>query len=187
MVRVKGQIDAPLVNIEAMQQEYWERREVKLGSLSKLHKPKGWRSWFYKEQAPKLILQRLSTDDWKSINNEFYGLRNELAKDMPMIKQLTAKALEQKEITSKERAFLDAAEKKTRPMMYAMLSKMIIEPVMSYEEVVLMFEFLDDYDEATLLAFANDMTSEKASVMNAVMRERTHELSELTDELRMAM
>ena len=52
MVRVRGQLDAPLVNMEAMQQEYWERQEVVLPSLTKLHKPKGWRRWFYKTQAP---------------------------------------------------------------------------------------------------------------------------------------
>ena len=51
-------------------------------------------------------------------------------------------------------------------------------------DVVLMFEFLDDFDENTLLAFANQMTSEKASVMNAVMKERSAELQGITNELR---
>ena len=62
MVNVTGQLDAPLVDLGAMRQEYWERQEVKLPSLSKLHKPKGWRSWFYKEQTPVVILQRLKTE-----------------------------------------------------------------------------------------------------------------------------
>ena len=61
---------------------------------------------------------------------------------------------------------------------------MIIEPKMNYDDVVLMFEFLDDYDENTLIAFVNQMTSEKASVMNQVMKERTAELNDLTMQMR---
>ena len=65
-----------------------------------------------------------------------------------------------------------------------MLSKMIIEPKVTYDDVVLMFEFLDDYDEDTLLAFVNQMTSEKATIMNQVMKERSMQLQEINAELR---
>jgi len=167
MVRVRGQIDAPLVNMEAMQQEYWERQEVTLPSLAKLHKPKGWRRFFYKEQAPKIVLQRLPDEDWHKIQA-----------------QIAAKALEGKPLTQDERIFINDADNKARPITYTMLSKMIIEPKMNYEDVVLMFEFLDDFDENTLLAFVNQMTSEKASVMNVVMKERSDELKMLNEELR---
>ena len=184
MVRVRGQIDAPLVNMEAMQQEYWERQEVTLPSLAKLHKPKGWRRFFYKEQAPKIVLQRLPDEDWHKIQAQFNDLQHELLKDQPKTKQIAAKALEGKPLTQDERIFINDADNKARPITYTMLSKMIIEPKMNYEDVVLMFEFLDDFDENTLLAFVNQMTSEKASVMNVVMKERSDELKMLNEELR---
>ena len=173
MVRVRGQLDAPLVNMEAMQQEYWERQEVVLPSLTKLHKPKGWRRWFYKTQAPKVVLQRLPDD-----------LQGELLKDQPKTRQIADKALKGEPLTQDEVIFVNHAENKVRPITYSMLTKMIIEPKMNYDDVVLMFEFLDDYDENTLIAFVNQMTSEKASVMNQVMKERTAELNDLTMQMR---
>ena len=184
MVRVRGQLAAPLVNLEAMQQEYWERREVTLPSLAKLHKPKGWRRFFYKQQAPKVVLQRLPTEDWHDIQAEFYSLQEELVKDVPKARQISEKALHGESLTKDEAVFITNAEKRARPMIYSMLSKMIIEPKMSYDDVILMFEFLDDYDESTLLAFVNQITSEKASVMNLVMKERTEELQQLNEQMR---
>ena len=91
MVSVKGQLDAPLVDVTAMQQDYWERQEVKLPSLARLHKPKGWKKYFYKEQAPKLVLKRLETSDWERINNDHYTLRKSVTKDMPIVKKLLLK------------------------------------------------------------------------------------------------
>ena len=184
MVRVRGQIDAPLVDIGAMQEEYWERREVTLPSLAKLHKPKGWRSWFTKTQAPKIVLKRLSTEDWHRINAEFHGLKKELFKDLPKTRQLAAKALRGEMLDEDEVVYLTEADQRTRPITYAMLSSMIIEPEMTYDEVVLMFEFLDDFDEQTLLAFGNQMSSEKAEIMTAVMQERTEELTVLNEQMR---
>lgn len=184
MVRVRGQLDAPLVNMEAMQQEYWERQEVVLPSLTKLHKPKGWRRWFYKTQAPKVVLQRLPDEDWHKIQAQFHDLQGELLKDQPKTRQIADKALKGEPLTQDEVIFVNHAENKVRPITYSMLSKMIIEPKMNYDDVVLMFEFLDDYDENTLIAFVNQMTSEKASVMNQVMKERTAELNDLTIQMR---
>jgi hypothetical protein len=184
MVRVKGQLDAPLVNMEAMQQEYWERQEVTLPSLAKLHKPKGWRRWFYKEQAPKVVLQRLADEDWHKIQAQFHDLQQELLKDQPKTNDIASRALKGEPLTQNERIFITDADNKARPITYTILSKMIIEPKVTYDDVVLMFEFLDDYDENTLLAFVNQMTSEKASVMNQVMKERSIELQEINAELR---
>jgi len=184
MVKVRGQLDAPLVNMEAMQQEYWERQEVTLPSLAKLHKPKGWRRWFYKEQAPKVVLQRLADEDWHQIQAQFHDLRQELLKDQSKLKEITDRALKGELLTQDETIFITDADNKARPITYSMLSKMIIEPKVSYDDVVLMFEFLDDFDENTLLAFVNQMTSEKASIMNQVMKERSMELQEINAELR---
>ena len=83
-----------------------------------------------------------------------------------------------------EVVYLTEADQRTRPITYAMLSSMIIEPEMTYDEVVLMFEFLDDFDEQTLLAFGNQMSSEKAEIMTAVMQERTEELTVLNEQMR---
>ena len=183
MVRVKGQIDAPLVDMGAMQQEYWERQEVALPSLAKLHKPKGWRRFFYKEQAPKIILKRIPTDDWDRINHEHYGLKKELAKEMPIVRKIAKKAEELKELTIKEQAYMTDMDERTKPIMYSMLAHMITEPKMDYEDVVLMFEFLDDFDSKTLLAIVNTMTSERASVAIAVAQERTAELTEMRQSM----
>jgi len=184
MVRVTGQLDAPLVNIEAMEQDYWERQEVSLPSLAKLHKPKGWRRFFYKEQAPKVVLQRLPDEDWHKIQAQFRDLQEHILADYPQTKKIADKALAGELLSQDELIFITDADNKARPITYSMLSKMIIEPKMNYDDVVLMFEFLDDFDENTLLAFVNQMTSEKASVMNAVMKERTEELNMLTADMR---
>ena len=48
MVSTTGQLDAPLVDIGAVQREYWERKTIELPSLERLQKPKGWKGWFQK-------------------------------------------------------------------------------------------------------------------------------------------
>ena len=184
MVKVTGQLDAPLVDISAMQQDYWERQEVLLPSLARIHKPTGWRKYFYKQQAPKLVLKRLDTSDWERVQNEHYTLRKQLVKDMPAIRKLTAKMNNLEELTKEERAYLIDMDTKTKPMMLAMLRCMIIEPEMNYEQVVLMFEMLDEFDGKTLIGIVNSMTSEKASVANQVTKERTAELNMMREELR---
>ena len=186
MVNVTGQLDAPLVDLGAMRQEYWERQEVKLPSLSKLHKPKGWRSWFYKEQTPVVILQRLKTEDWERINNDHYYLKKELVDEMPRIREISKKIENLEPITDKERIYMADLDTRTRPIVLAMLAEMIIEPVMKYEDVVLMFEFLDDYDSKTLLSIVNTMTAERASVAIATGRERTAELAQLRKDVGLA-
>ena len=70
MVSVRGQLDAPLLDVGAVREDYWERKEILLPSLSRLFKPKGWRRWFYKEQAPKIVIKRLTQSDWEEIENK---------------------------------------------------------------------------------------------------------------------
>ena len=62
---------------------------------------------------------------------------------------------------------------------------MIIEPKMDYEDVVLMFEFLDDFDSKTLLAIVNSMTAERASVANKIAQERTAEINQMRQDMRL--
>ena len=70
MARVKGQLDAPVLDVGTVREDYWERKEILLPSLSRLYKPKGWRKWFYKTQAPKVVLKRLTQSDWEEIDNK---------------------------------------------------------------------------------------------------------------------
>ena len=103
MVSVKGQLDAPVLDVSSMQQDYWERQEVLLPSLARLNKPKGWKKYFYKEEAPKLILKRLDTTDWEKIQSQHYLLRKEILKDIPVINKITNKMKSGKgKITKKE-------------------------------------------------------------------------------------
>ena len=185
MVKVTGQLDAPLVDMGAMQQEYWERQEVTLPSLAKLHKPTGWRSYFYKTQAPKVVLKRIATEDWDRINHEHYDLKKSIAKEMPAIRKITDKMEKFKELTQKEQRYMIDMDERLKPIMYSMLAHMIIEPKMVYEDVVLMFEFLDDFDSKTLLAIVNSMTAERASVATKVAQERTAEINQMRQDMRL--
>jgi hypothetical protein len=184
MVSVKGQLDAPVLDVSSMQQDYWERQEVLLPSLARLNKPKGWRKYFRKEEAPKLVLKRLDTTDWENIQNQHYVLRKEILKDMPTINKLASKMKSNKEdLTEKEVKYLVAMDEKTKPMMLSILKHMIHEPKMTYEEVVIMYQMLDDFDSKTLMAIVNAMTSEKASVTQIVTNERTAEIHRMRNEL----
>ena len=185
MVKVTGQLDAPLVDMGVMQQEYWERQEVTLPSLAKLHKPTGWRSYFYKTQAPKVVLKRIATEDWERINHEHYNLKKSIAKEMPAIRKITDKMEKFKELTEKEQNYMIDMDERLKPIMYSMLAQMIIEPIMAYEDVILMFEFLDDFDSKTLLAIVNSMTAERASVATKVAQERTAEINQMRQDMRL--
>jgi len=48
----------------------------------------------------------------------------------------------------------------------------------------LMYEMLDEFDAKTLVAIVNSMTSEKASVANAVTQERTAQINQMRQDLR---
>ena len=56
-----------------------------------------------------------------------------------------------------------------------MLQFIIDEPKMSYDEISMMMEVLDDFDCDTLLSYVSVMTSEKASVMKRIYEKRMEE------------
>ncbi len=87
------------------------------------------------------------------------------------------------DLTEKEVKYLVAMDEKTKPMMLSILKHMIHEPKMTYEEVVIMYQMLDDFDSKTLMAIVNAMTSEKASVTQIVTNERTAEIHRMRNEL----
>ena len=98
-----------------------------------------------------------------------------------------SKINQMQELTKPERAFLVSMDEKTKPMMLSMLRHMIVEPEMTYEDVVLMYEMLDEFDSKTVMAIVNQMTSEKATVANEVTKERTAEINRMRDELRVGI
>ncbi len=180
MVRVRGQLDAPLLDIEAVTEDYWERKEILLPSLSRLFKPKGWRRFFYKQQAPKIVLKRLTQSDWDQIEDKNYALRAETNDEAEKLMPLINKHVAGKNLSKEELRKIDNFGVKMRPMTYSMLQEIIEEPKMNYEQVSMMMEILDDYDTDTLLSYVSLMTSEKASVMKRVYDKRMREAEIIT-------
>tara|TARA_R110000824_G_scaffold12771_2_gene55792 strand:- start:486 stop:1049 length:564 start_codon:yes stop_codon:yes gene_type:complete len=179
MVRVRGQIDAPLVDIGAVKQDFWERRTIVLPSLARLHKTKGWRSWFSKAQTPKIVVRRLKSSQWEEIQTDFANERVEIAKSAAKIREIQEKANNLEVLSSDEKKFLVHVNHLAQPMVYAMISKMLEEPKMTFEEVVILMETLDDYDRNTLVALVNGMSSDKASALRALADERNVELQKI--------
>jgi hypothetical protein len=175
MVRVRGQLDAPLLDVGAVREDYWERKEILLPSLSRLFEPKGWRKYFYKTQAPKIVLKRLTQSDWDEIEDKNYALRAETNDEAEKLMPLINKHIAGQDLTKEELRKIDAFGVKMRPMNYSMLQHIICEPKMSYEDVAMMMDILDDYDAETLLSYVSLMTSEKASVMKRVYDKRMQE------------
>ena len=180
MVRVRGQLDAPLVDIGAVREGYWERKEIKLPSLARFHKPKGWLSWLKKEQVPKVVLTRLGKDEFEKVDAEFIELKTKMMKNGPRLTQITNKIMQGKEVSDKENLFVIDASLQMVPYMNAMLSKMIIEPKMTYDEVNDMMACLSDFDSNSLYAIVNAMTSEKARALKYVYEQRTAEMAGLS-------
>jgi len=176
MVSVRGQLDAPLLDIEQVEKEYWERKTVILHSLSKFNKPKGWRRYLYKPTSPKIIIKRLSTEDWAQIDNKFFHLKEELANDGKMLRNITDRLATDKEtITEDEWSVLARAKVKALPIYIGMLEFMIEEPKMDYNQVQKLWDCLDDYDRETLATYVNMLTSEKMSVAQEINRKRLDE------------
>jgi len=130
MVKVRGQMEQPIVDIAQVQEEYWERRTFELPSLAHLHKPTGWRKYlpWQKTQTPIVILRRLSTEEWVEYEDRFYNLKTELVKEAPTYRKVMDKMMIGKKLTKKEQATMAVANKKSLPMYIAMLEKMMIEP-----------------------------------------------------------
>ena len=180
MVRVTGQLDAPLLDVGAVKEDYWERKEILLPSLSRLFKPKGWRRFFYKTQAPKIVLQRLTDEDWHKIQSEFHNLNQELLKIKPKMTEVAAKAIAGEMLTQDEMIFINDADNRVKPIAFTMLTKMIIEPKMNYDDVAIMMDVIDQNDTDTLLSYVSIMTSEKARAMKLIYDKRMKESEMIT-------
>ena len=180
MVSVRGQLDAPLVDIRAVQREYWERKTVELPSLAKYQKQKRtWRNWFVGNPSPVVVIRRLKASEWDNINEKFLDLRTELAKDSILLQNIVGKMMDAQEITQEEKKLIAAAQAKAMPIYYGMLEIMIEEPKMEYAEIQALLDVCDQNDRDNLMAQVNTLTSEKMSVAQAIADERMAEVNEL--------
>jgi len=183
MVSVKGQLDAPLLDIGQVEKEYWERKVVHLHSLAKFNKPKGWRKYFKKDTAPVIVLKRLTAEDWEKIDVKFHDLKVQLTKDAPVLRRITNKMFEKQELMTKEDyTVLADAKLRTIPIYIGMLELMIEEPAMTYEQVHKMWDCLDEYDRDTLASYVNMLTSEHSAVANHVNKKRLAEFDQIKAE-----
>ena len=184
MVKVRGQMDQPIVDIAQVQEEYWERRTFELPSLAHLHKPTGWRKYlpWKKEQTPIVVLRRLKADDWAEFDERFYNLKADLARDMPTYRKIAEKMMSVEELTKEESVTLREANKRAMPMYIAMLEKMIEKPDLSYDEIKILLDTLDEYDRNTLLGQVNTLTSQRMSVANKIGQERMAEVKQIQEE-----
>jgi len=184
MVKVRGQIDQPIVDIAQVQEEYWERRTFELPSLAHLHKPTGWKKYlpWQKTQTPVVILRRLTTEDWMDFEERFYNLKTDLVKEVPAYRGVVNKMMEGKKLNKKEQATVSVANRKALPMYVAMLEKMMEEPDLSYDQVKILLDSLDDYDRNTLMSQVNLMTSQKMSVTQKINQERVAEMDKMHQE-----
>ena len=180
MVSTRGQINRPLVDIGAVQREYWERKTIELPSLAKFQKQKRtWKNWFVGNPSPVLVIRRLKSAEWDEINEKFLDLRTELAKDSIILQNIMAKIMDAEEITQEEKKIIAHAQAKAMPIYYGMLEVMIEEPKMEYAEIVALLDVCDQNDRDNLMAQVNTLTSEKMSVAQAIADERMSEVNEL--------
>ena len=180
MVSTRGQINRPLVDIGAIQREYWERKTIELPSLAKFQKQKRtWKNWFVGNPSPVLVIRRLKSAEWDEINEKFLDLRTELAKDSIILQNIVAKIMNAEEITQEEKKIIAHAQAKAMPIYYGMLEVMIEEPKMEYAEIVALLDVCDQNDRDNLMAQVNTLTSEKMSVAQAIADERMSEVNEL--------
>ena len=184
MVKVRGQIDQPIVDIAQVQEEYWERKTFELPSLAHLHKPTGWRKYlpWKKTQTPVVVLRRLTTEEWMDYDDRFYNLKTELVKEAPTYRVVVNKMMSGKKLNKKEKATMSVANRKSLPMYIAMLEKMMVEPNLNYDQVHMLLDSLDDYDSNTLMAQVNVMTSQKMSVANKISQDRVAEMDKMHKE-----
>ena len=184
MVKVRGQMNQPIVDIAQVQEEYWERKTFELPSLAHLHKPTGWRKYlpWAKTQTPIVVLRRMTTEEWVEFEERFYNLKADLVKDMPGYKKIINKMMKGKKLTKEEAATISVANKRSLPMYIAMLEKMMVEPDLSYDQVKILLDSIDDYDRNTLMAQVNSVTSQKMSVAQKINQERLAEMDRMHQE-----
>ena len=183
MVRVTGQLDAPVVDMGAVRQDFWERKTIVLPSLARLHKPKGWFSWFKKQQAPRMVLRRIKASEWEEIQTVHADRRLEIAKGAAKMKEITERAEKLEEISGDEKKFIIEMNHLSQPILYSMISAMAEEPKLNYDDTVMFMESLDDYDRKTILGVVNAMTSQQANAMKAIYDERTADVNRIKDEM----
>ena len=183
MVRVRGQLDAPLVDIENVKHEYWNRKTVYLPSLAKFQKPKGWLRYFKKTHTPVCVIRRLSDEEWRQIDEKFYHLKLELGKNQNLLNKLTTKMMQGKKLTKKQQTVMNHHMSLAMPIYYGMLEVMIEEPDLDYEGVKALLDCCDQKDRDSLLAYVNVLTSEKMSVMQAVYNEKSNEINQMTSDV----
>ena len=187
MVSTRGQINRPLVDIGAVQREYWERKTIELPSLGKLQKEKkSWwniKSWFVGNPSPVLVVRRLKSEEWESINERFLDLRTELAKDSVILQNIITKMMDSQTITQEEKKIIAHAQAKAMPIYIGMLELMIEEPKMEYADVQSLLDVCDQNDRDNLMAQVNTLTSEKMSVAQAVADERMAEVNDLRGQM----
>ena len=180
MVSTRGQINRPLVDMGAVQREYWERKTIELPSLAKFQKQKRtWKNWFVGNPSPVLVIRRLTSTEWDTINEKFLDLRTELAKDSVILQNIIGKMMDSEEISQEEKKIIASAKIKAMPIYYGMLELMIEEPKMQYADVQALLDVCDQNDRDNLMAQVNTLTSEKMSVAQAVADERMAEVNEL--------
>ena len=131
------------------------------------------------EQEPKIIIRRLSEEEWRSINERFWQVRENLAKKLPTLRKLYEKASKGLTLKKAEQKVLNNSQTESMPIYIAMLELMIEEPNLSYDDVRVLIDSLDDYDRETLLSYVNSLTSEKAIVAHRVNQERMEELNKM--------
>ena len=187
MVSTTGQLNRPLVDIGIVKREYWERKTIELPSLAKYQKEKkswwNFKSWFVGNPSPVLVVRRLKSEEWDSINERFLDLRTELAKDSIILQNIVSKMMDSQEITQEEKKIISVAQAKAMPVYYGMLELMIEEPKMEYAEVQALLDVCDQNDRDNLMAQVNTLTSEKMSVAQAIADERMSEVNDLRGKM----
>ena len=86
-------------------------------------------------------------------------------------------------LKKEEMKIINHSQTKAMPIYTAMLELMIEEPKMSFEEVRLLIDAVDEYDRETLMAYVNTLTSEKAIVAQQINQERTEELNKMRSDM----
>jgi len=181
MVKVRGQIEeAPLLDIGAVNREYWQRKEIMLPSLAKfMPKKKVWFGLKEIEQAPKIVLRRLTEEEWRSIDERFTDLKLELAKDKQKLARIFNKNLKGKKLTPTEWALIHQSHAKAMPIYIGMLEFMIEKPELTYEDTKRLLDSVNDFDRDTLISYVNMLTTEKANVAKKVYDVRMKELNDM--------
>ena len=59
---------------------------------------------------------------------------------------------------------------------------MMVEPDLSYDQIQILLDSLDDYDRNTLMGQVNTMTSQKMSVAQRVSQDRVAEMDKMHKE-----